>query len=271
MLAIVDGDVLAYQACRNKGETRFFLSEGDPDGLLSQQEMTKEERTKLLIKFWDNFKRDLRELVEGNFCTDYVLALKGEDNYRNRLYPDYKLNRHAEGIKQNPFVKHLRDLAVLEENGVYSHGCEADDLMRIWAEEARRADKDYVICSIDKDLRCIPGKHYIMHYDPLKRGLIEVSEQEARLNYYSQILKGDPTDNIPGVPRVGEVKAKKYLEGCTTEEEMQEVVVSEYILAYGDEWFNYFLINAKLIHLQTHRDDYFNCENWPIIRALVMD
>ena len=54
-------------------------------------------------------------------------------------------------------------------------------------------------------MKCIPGKHWLMH----KKEMIVVSEEDAMRHYYQQLLKGDPTDNIPGVPRVGEVKAAK--------------------------------------------------------------
>jgi 5'-3' exonuclease len=88
-------------------------------------------------------------------------------------------------------------------------------------------------------------------------------------HYYQQLLKGDPTDNIPGVPRVGEVKAAKILAPFTTEKDFQEQVVEQYLLAYGEfEWKDYLLSNAKMIHLQRDKDDYFNFKQWPIIQEL---
>ena len=155
-------------------------------------------------------------------------------------------------------------MAVKEELAIESSGREADDLIRIWAEQARAADIDYVICSIDKDLKCIPGKHWLMH----KKTLITVSEEDACRHYYEQLLKGDPTDNIPGIPRVGEVKASKILAPFTTEEEFQEQVVEQYMLAYDTEWKDYLLSNAKMIHLQRTPEDYFSFNDWPIIKEL---
>lgn len=272
MLAIIDGDVLAYQACRNRWSRRpdQMFVQLDAEGNRIDPEFTREEDAKYLMASWENFKKDLNNLLERLYCTEYLMTVKGDDNYRLVLYPEYKMNRHADPSKQNKFVPAIRELAVMEEFAIPAHGREADDLMRIWAEEARRADKEYIICSIDKDLRCIPGKHWIMHYEPEKQRLIDISAEEAIRHYYEQLLKGDPTDNIPGVPRVGEVKAAKLLSNCEDEYEMQEVVVSEYLAAYGDDWFHYFLINAKLIHLQTHHDDYFDCSSWPIIQELIM-
>ena len=303
MLAIIDGDVLAYQACKNRNATNR-LNQNDEDFVRLDQadvvtqpqatgeetqviyldqegrkirqdtgpKFTPEEDTKYLEVCWETFKKDLDRLMDKLFCTDYIMAVKGEvEDFRKGMYPDYKMNRHGKP-QTNPaaeFVPFLRQLAVHEGYAVPANGREADDLLRTWANEARRAGQEHIICSIDKDLRCIPGKHYIMHFDPKKQLVIDVSEEEGMRHYYEQLLKGDPTDNIPGVPRVGEVKAAKLISGCLTEKDMQECVVEQYLIAYGErDWYNMFLSNAKMIHLQNHQDDYFDCRHWPIIQEL---
>jgi hypothetical protein len=67
---------------------------------------------------------------------------------------------------------------------------------------------------------------------------------------------------------VGKVKAAKLLADCETEEEFQEVVLGEYILAYGGDWVHYLLANAKLIHLQRDVGDYFSFVDWPMMERL---
>ena len=271
MLAIIDGDVLAYQACRTRFSDDFDHVSGfevvhlDEDG---DKEFTTESDLRYLEECWENFKGDLDLLTSKLYCDDYLMAVKGDDNFRNIMYPDYKMNRHADPKKQNKFVPMLRKRAIEEGYAIPSDGREADDLLRIWAEECESAQVDYIVCSIDKDLRCIPGRHYIMHFIPEKQVVIDVSKREAMQHYYEQLLKGDPTDNIPGVPRVGEVKAKKFIAACLNEQEMQETVVEQYLIAYGDDWYSYFLSNAKMIHLQRYWEDYFTCEHWPIIQEL---
>jgi DNA polymerase-1 len=78
---------------------------------------------------------------------------------------------------------------------------EADDVMGIFC---RPGD---VIVSEDKDLLGIPGLHL--------RGteFVEVSEHQADLNVFSQALIGDTTDNYPGCPGIGKVKAEGILAG----------------------------------------------------------
>ncbi len=269
-IAIIDGDVLCYQACKPRWEKSSKVKDGqtfislDDDGKRVPIEYTKDEDRKYLEDSWDNLQKDLQNLLDVTYCTDYIMAVKGDDNYRYLMYPEYKLNRHADPTKQNTFVPILRKLAVKSELAIEATGREADDLIRIWAEQAREAGDDYIICSIDKDLKCIPGKHWLMH----KKELLVVSEEEAQRHYYEQLLKGDPTDNIPGVPRVGEVKATKILADYSTEEEFQEQVVGAYIIAYGDDWRDYLLSNGKMIHLQKTPDDYFNFQNWPVVQSL---
>lgn len=269
-IAIIDGDVLCYQACKPRWEKKARIEDGvscvrlDEDGKRMPLEYTPEEDQEYLEESWSNFQKDLNTLLETVYCDEYLMAVKGPDNFRNLLYPGYKLNRHADPTKQNAFVPVLRKLAAKQDYAIEAVGREADDLVRIWAEQARLAGRDYVICSIDKDLRCIPGRHWLMH----KKELIVVSEAEAMRHYYEQLLKGDPTDNIPGVPRVGEVKARNFLADCSTESEFQEVVVANYIDAYGDDWQSFLLSNAKMIHLQRDADDCFSFKEWPIVKEL---
>jgi 5'-3' exonuclease len=281
MLAIIDGDVLAYQACKTRWGNSVHQQGSDirvipvdPDGNKIIPEFSREEDTEYRQECWRNFNQDLDRLLNKLYCTDYIMAVKGQGDFRKILYPEYKMNRHKPDAPHrylNDFVPSIRKLAIFENLAIAANDCEADDLIRIWAEEARAYNQEYIVCSIDKDLRCIPGRHYVMHYDPSKQRILNITEDAAKRFYYEQLLKGDPTDNIPGVPRVGEVKAAKLLAECETEEQMQETVVEQYLLAYGpDEWYHHFLINGKLIHLQTHYNDYFECQkDWPIIKELL--
>jgi len=270
MLAIIDGDVLAYYACEARWKKKAKIEEGisyiqlDENGERIPLEFTKEEDREYLEESWLNFQEKLQELLETVYCEDYLMAVKGDFNYRNLLLPSYKMNRHKDPNKQNRFVPTLRKLAVAGDLAIAAHGMEADDLMRIWAEECRINGVDYIICSIDKDLRCIPGKHYLMHH----KEVITVTEKQAIRHYYCQLLKGDPTDNVLGVPRVGEVKAEKILNACVNEEEYQEAVVEQYMIAYDGDWYEQLLVNGRMIHIMRHHNDYFDPKEWPVVQEL---
>jgi hypothetical protein len=62
---------------------------------------------------------------------------------------------------------------------------------RSWVTQA-------VICSIDKDLRQIPGHHMV-----LGKGHLKVMPDGGMMRLYTQILAGDMTDNIRGCWQTG--------------------------------------------------------------------
>jgi len=269
-LAIIDGDVLAYRSCysvyeqrlkaieRIKGDTLYI--ELDEEGKKKPIEFPKEVERKYLETAWRNFNFELREILDSIYATEYLMVVKGDDNFRNLLYPEYKLNRFVTPEKTNIFVPTIRKLAVAEDLAIESTGREADDYIRIWAEEARAAGDPFVICTIDKDLRCIPGQHYHLKYKTFE----VVSEEEARIHYYEQMIKGDSTDNIPGVPGIGKKKAYDMIAACQDEDEMQFITVTKYMEAFGDDWYDMLLSNAKMIHLQRDLSDYFKAD-WPYL------
>jgi len=267
-IAIIDGDVLAYHACESRWDSKLKdgmkLIELDSEGKRIPWEFTKEEDRYYLEKSWENFQKKLFELLDTVFCTEYLMAVKGEDNFRNLIFPGYKMNRHKDPTKQNKFVPTIRKLAVHQDLAIAADGFEADDLLRMWAEECRAYNIEYVVCSIDKDLKCIPGNHYFMHHKKFEM----ISEAEAIKHYYCQLLKGDPTDNVLGVPRVGEVKAARILDACSCEEEFQEAVVEQYMNAYGDLWYDQLLINGRMIHIMRNANDYFDPKEWPVAREM---
>ena len=66
------------------------------------------------------------------------------------------------------------------------------------------------ICSPDKDLKQCPGNHF-----DFKTGqAVQVDNRLSQFNLYYQLLIGDTTDNIAGVPKCGPKKAKELLESA---------------------------------------------------------
>jgi DNA polymerase-1 len=264
-ICLIDGDVLCYSACPPRMGDELFIHL-DSKGRKTEKEFSEEEDRRYLEASWERFKKSVPELLDRLFCNEYMMAVKGDYNFRNTVYPDYKMNRHtSDRIRATAFVPAIRELAVIEDYAVASHGLEADDLLRIWANECRQLGKEYIIVSIDKDLKCIPGKHYNLKHKVLE----EVSEFEAMFFYYQQILQGDSTDNIPGVPGIGPVKAKKILSLCREEWEFQEAVVGVYLEMLGDNWYDWLVLNTKMIHLQRFPGDFDILSSWPIIQELL--
>ena len=83
-------------------------------------------------------------------------------------------------------------------------GLEADDVMGILGSSP---DLKTVVVSDDKDLKTVPCRLYRPNDDDL----IDVNQQAADLNFYTQTLQGDPTDGYSGCPKIGAVTAAKIL------------------------------------------------------------
>ncbi|MDD9803164.1 MAG: hypothetical protein OXU53_11530, partial [Deltaproteobacteria bacterium] len=104
-------------------------------------------------------KATMLDIEAQCFASEMKVAVKGHGNFRKDLYANYKSNRVTkDDIKDylNYGHKHMLE----KYDAVQADGMEADDLVSIWAYEAREEEVPYVIAGIDKDLKQIPGNHY---------------------------------------------------------------------------------------------------------------
>lgn len=199
-------------------------------------------------------KRRLDQLVERVietcFADEVKIAVKGSGNFRNEVYAEYKANRKRDDRKKAR-LKALHQHMCDEHDAIRSDGMEADDLLRIWAHEANY--EDVIIASIDKDLWCIAGTHYLIHRDEFKH----VDENEADLHYWQQILKGDPVDNIPGLPGIGDKRAATILQDVPMGQR-KLAVVNAYKEVFQDDWHEKLMETGQLIHILRKPDDFFS-------------
>lgn len=256
-IALIDGDVVCYKACESRYQRNFdghYIYTGEP------QVFSEEENAKYLEVCWKHVKDIIDDMVCTCFADDYLMAVAGETNFRFDIYSDYKKARRSDTrqAKKNIFVPELRRRAVREGYAVEAVNRETDDMLRMWSYEVLHDGDQYVIVTVDKDLQCIPGIHYLMHKDQF----LHIDVETATRFYYEQLLKGDPTDSIPGIEGCGPKTATKLLANCHSEAEMQQKVIECYKLVYEDKWLSYLLSNGKMIHLQRHPTDYFNITNW---------
>lgn len=194
----------------------------------------------------------INKTIVDTQATEWNIYLTGPGNFRYAIYPEYKANR----IKM-PTPKHLKEVKahVLRSWGaILATGCEADDLLGI---EQVGANGETCICSIDKDLNQIPGKHY--HPGITRKGtwLIEphfydVSPEEALRFFYYQLLIGDSTDNIKGAVGIGPKKADKILEGLETPWDYYNCV-KDYFSCEEE-----LLMNARVLYIHQKPNDVWN-------------
>ena len=114
----------------------------------------------------------------------------------------------------NEIKEYLRSVWKAEEE----EHLEADDIL------AKLQSNNTCIVTTDKDLDQIAG----WHYNWVKDILYEVSVEQAIHSKYIQILTGDSTDNIEGIPGVGPVSAEKCLEWCSSIDDYEQAIKEEY-------------------------------------------
>lgn len=188
----------------------------------------------------------LDNILTATDATAYNAYLTGEDNFRKQIYPEYKANRTQEKPRH---LEACRYYAIKDFNAEAEHGLEADDLLGINQTE------DTIICSLDKDLLQIPGKHFRWEMNTPQYSkpseFITQTELEGTRLFYEQCLKGDRSDNVKGIEKVGDVKARNFLKDCTSELEMFKVAKD----LYGND--EEFLMNASCLWiLRSDREHY---------------
>ncbi|HQB61796.1 MAG TPA: 5'-3' exonuclease H3TH domain-containing protein, partial [Spirochaetota bacterium] len=155
---------------------------------------------------------------------DYFLAaLEGGGKcFRSDIYPAYKANRPAppeDLVYQIPKIINL--LEKLNIPHLYKEGFEADDVIGTVANRLGSIDDvEVLILSSDKDLRQLVNKK-VKIYNPSKTGEFVVIDEEYIVNNMGikpdQVvdylaLRGDASDNIPGVTGIGDKYATDLLQ-----------------------------------------------------------
>ena len=201
MIALLDSDIYAYRAaaaCENEDEDQAIRS---VDSLIINTLMCGVDKC--------------------GYVDEWKLFLTGKGNFRNDIAvtAPYKGNR-ADKVKPQHLAA-LRNHLMKEWKADMSEGQEADDSIAI---EATKLGDNGVIVSLDKDLDQVAG----WHYNFVKKEAYHITEAEGLLRFYMQILTGDTADNIIGLYRIGNVKARKMLEDAADETEMFQRCVEAY-------------------------------------------
>lgn len=214
------------------GDSLLYVSRGFEDG---------DDPGPLKVVLW-TLNNMISDMIINTGVKRYKLFIHGKGNFRKKICPDYKANR----INEKPiYFWECREHLVNYWKAKCVNEIEVDDMVSILQ------DHNSIIAGIDKDLLQIPG----MHYNYRNREFIEISEEMGVLNFYSQVLTGDISDNIRGVYGIGPKKALKILEGSETEKEMYERVREIYFdKGIGKERLE---INCKLLYLLKHENDYW--------------
>ena len=143
--------------------------------------------------------------------------------FRHKMYEEYKGTRHAmpeELREQVPVIKEV--LSAMHIPTVTREGYEADDILGTIAARSERQGLEVTIVSGDRDLLQLAtdkvkiripktrgGKTVIEDY--YTRDVINAYQVEPKQIIELKALMGDSSDNIPGLPGVGEKTATKII------------------------------------------------------------
>ncbi|MDM5190267.1 DNA polymerase I [Bacillus sp. DX4.1] len=179
------------------------------------------------------FTMMLMRILEEEKPTHMLVAFDaGKTTFRHKTFSDYKGGRQKtppELSEQFPFIRELLDAFHVPRYELENY--EADDIMGTLATEASEQGVHVKVISGDKDLLQLVSDNTLVCIP--RKGITEVDEytKEALFEKYSlspkQIidmkgLMGDQSDNIPGVPGVGEKTAIKLLTQFETVEAVYE-------------------------------------------------
>ena len=208
MIILIDGFSVAFRAFYALPET-LMTSEGTPTnlihGFLSMiNKVINEYKSEQLIVAWD---------------------LPGK-TFRNDIYAEYKANRSPapDNFKiQIPLLFDLLDAFNIPQ--ISESGYEADDVLGSLAKKYNQKDQEVLIVTGDRDTFQLISKNTKILYT--KKGISEIDIVDEKFfnNKYGfkkdqyveyLALKGDPSDNIPGLAGVGEKTATSLLKKYKT-------------------------------------------------------
>jgi DNA polymerase I len=213
MRALIDGDIVVYRGAASAEKEEQWVALARADQMI-------------------------QDILADTGSDSYSVYLTGTDNFRREIAPSYKANRPDE---RPAHWQAVREFLVTHHKAEICNGHEADDQLGIQQDKKRGTT---VICSIDKDLLQIPGRHYNF----VKKTFQEVGIDEGLEHLYLQSLIGDRSDNIIGVAGIGPVKAAQALDGLLPEEWYDKCRE----LYNDDERFH---LNMKLLYIWQKPND----------------
>ena len=172
------------------------------------------------VKGVTNMLMNLKKESEGSPII-VVFDAKGK-NFRHKVYDDYKSNRPPMPDDLREQLKPVKDICkaigfpLLEVEGV-----EADDVIATLVSMARKKDFYSVVSSLDKDLMQLVEDPFTTLMNTMTHKTFDETMVFEKFGVKpSQIrdmlaLVGDSSDNIPGVPKVGQKTAAKWLNEFT--------------------------------------------------------
>lgn len=204
-LLLVDGHSLAYRAYYALPVENFATSDGQP--------------TNAIYGFASMLVNLIRDEKPTHIAAAFDVSRK---TFRSERFPEYKANRSATPDEFRSQMSYLFELVhAMGIRHFAVEGFEADDIIATFAKRAEAEDFETVICTGDRDSFQLVNDVTTVLYPKmgvanLARMTPEAVEEKYGLTpaQYPDFaaLRGDPSDNLPSIPGVGEKTAAKWIQ-----------------------------------------------------------
>lgn len=201
-IALVDADFIKYMTC-NIRKKQLEEQINSTEIFLKELPIITITKNYLQSTFFNKIEDPIIFCFSGKSYNTFRSVLCFEQEYKSKrklteeTYPG-QFNDSMEVLK---YIKETYATLLFDD-------LEADDIVAVLQ------DPQYTyILSKDKDLKQVPG----FHYDFENNTIYEIDNNNAAYNLAHQLLAGDSVDEIPGIPMVGDKKAKDFLQKLITE------------------------------------------------------
>ena len=203
-LLLIDGHSMAYRAFYALPAENFTTASG--------------QHTNAIY----GFATMLLSLLSSEKPTHVAVAFDvSRKTFRSEIFPEYKANRAKTPDEFRSQMSYLHEL--VSSFGITQfevEGFEADDILATIAKRAEKEGAEVLICTGDRDsFQLVNDKTTVLYP---KRGVSDLARMtpEAVQEKYGMTptqypdfaaLRGDPSDNLPSIPGVGEKTAAKWV------------------------------------------------------------
>ena len=203
-LLLIDGHSMAYRAFFALPAENFTTAQG--------------QHTNAIYGFATMLISLIKEEKPTHIAVAFDVSRK---TFRTDIFPEYKANRSKTPDEFRSQMSYLHEL--VSAFGIQQfeiEGYEADDIIATITKRAEKEKCEVLICTGDRDSFQLVNDQTTILYP--KRGVSEMSRMtpEAVITKYGMsaeqypdfaALRGDPSDNLPSVPGVGEKTAAKWI------------------------------------------------------------
>jgi DNA polymerase-1 len=203
-LLLIDGHSMAYRAFFALPAENFTTAQG--------------QHTNAIYGFATMLISLLKEEKPTHVAVAFDVSRK---TFRTEIFPEYKANRAKTPDEFRSQMSFLHEL--VKGFGISQfeiEGYEADDIIATITKRAEKEGAEVLICTGDRDsFQLVTDKTTVLYP---KRGVSEMARMtpDAVFEKYGMTpeqypdfaaLRGDPSDNLPSIPGVGEKTAAKWV------------------------------------------------------------